>query len=63
MQEDIYEKDNLQRCLAVFHDFDERLLRVLRETDPSTVTEHGLYERNAEMIPDQASRQMKPPNT
>jgi hypothetical protein len=46
-------KDNLQRCLKVFHDFDERLLRVLRETDASTVTEHGLYERPVEEMPDQ----------
>lgn len=56
VQEDISEKDNLQRCLTVFHDFDERLLAVLRETDPDTVTEHGLYERPANEIPDQARR-------
>lgn len=60
VQEDIYEKDNLQRCLTVFHDFDERLLSVLRETDPDTVTEHGLYERPALEIPDQASPLQNP---
>lgn len=53
VQEDVYEKDNLQRCLTVFHDFDERLLEVLRDTDPSTVTEHGLYERPVAKMPDE----------
>lgn len=53
VQEDVYQKDNLQRCLTVFQDFDERLLKVLRETDPSTVTEHGLYERSPDKMPDE----------
>ena len=53
VQEDVYEKDNLQRCLTVFQDFDERLLEVLRDTDPSTVTEHGLYERPVDKMPDE----------
>ena len=53
VQEDVYEKDNLQRLLTVFQDFDERLLKVLRETDPSTVTEHGLYERSPDKMPDE----------
>ncbi|BDA46002.1 probable FAD-dependent urate hydroxylase [Coccomyxa sp. Obi] len=53
VQEDVYQKDNLQRCLTVFQDFDERLLKVLRDTDPSTVTEHGLYERPPDKMPDE----------
>jgi hypothetical protein len=53
VQEDVYEKDNLQRCLTVFQDFDERLLEVLRDTDPSTVTEHGLYERPVDKMTDE----------
>lgn len=55
VQEDIYEKDNLQRCLTVLQDFDERLLEVLRDTDPSTVTEHGLYERPVDKMPDEVT--------
>ena len=93
VQADLAHADNLQRCLTVFHDFDERLLKVsllraqpargaacavpvcagldmhsqspgccsqapyavqvLRETDPSSVTEHGLYERPVDKMPDE----------
>ena len=30
-------------------------MQVLRETDPSTVTEHGLYERPVAMMPDEVT--------
>ncbi|CAL5227826.1 g10854 [Coccomyxa viridis] len=53
VQADLANADNLQRCMTVFHDFDKRLLTVLRETDPSTVTEHGLYERPVAKMPDE----------
>ena len=32
---------------------ERHLVQVLRETDPSTVTEHGLYERPVAKMPDE----------
>lgn len=52
MQEDAGDKSSLERFLTVFHDFDPRLLGVLQGSDADLVTEHGLYERPTDAIPD-----------
>ncbi len=33
-------------------------MQVLRETDPSTVTEHGLYERPVAKMPDKVNAKL-----
>ena len=37
VQADLAHADNLQRCMAVFHDFDERLLTVLLSLVPDAL--------------------------
>lgn len=53
MQEDAGDKSSLERFLTVFHDFDPRLLSVLQGSEAGLVTEHGLYERPTDTIPDE----------
>lgn len=36
----------LQNALKVFSDFPPELMGVVRQTDPATVTQHGLYMRD-----------------
>ena len=40
----------LQNALKVFRDFPPALMNIVRTTDPSTVTQHGLYMRDLSHI-------------
>ncbi len=40
----------LQNALKVFPDFPPALMNIVRTTDPSTVTQHGLYTRDLSHI-------------
>ena len=40
----------LQNALKVFPDFPPALMDIVRTTDPSTVTQHGLYTRDLSHI-------------
>lgn len=42
-----------ERCLRVFDDFDPRIVEVIKAVDPATFTEHGLYFRSPEILPDE----------
>ncbi len=43
----------LQRCMVLFKDHPEVLVSLMRQTDPSTVAEHGIFTRAAESFPAQ----------
>lgn len=40
-----------QRCLKVFEGYPASCLDRIRGTDPSTVSEHGIFTRSAEAMP------------
>jgi hypothetical protein len=41
----------LQRCLKVFEGYPASCMDRIKGTDPSTVTEHGIFTRPAESLP------------
>lgn len=43
-----------QRCLKAFEDFPAMFRDVVKSTPESAITEHGLYQRTPEQIPDVA---------
>lgn len=41
-----------ERCLKTFEDFPRMFLDVVADTPESAITEHGLYQRTTDQIPD-----------